>query len=102
MTGRRSTINLMNQSNPFTLQGGLTCFLSRPLQDVLVAQALTEKPLVEVGVVVGRDGVEPPETKSMHLQCTPLPLTVYLSICDLYFRVVAKLGSFYKVVSLML
>ena len=27
-----------------------------------------------------RDGVEPPETKSLDLQSSPLPLTVYLSI----------------------
>lgn len=46
-------------NNPFTLQGGLTCFLSRPLQDVLVAQALAEKPLVEVGIVVGWKELEP-------------------------------------------
>lgn len=92
----------MNQNNPFTLQGGLTCLLNLPTGSKFVAQALVVEPLDEVGIVVGRDGVEPPETKSMHLQCTPLPLTVYLPICDLYFRVVAKLGSFYKVISLML
>ena len=32
--------------------------------------------------MVDRDGVEPPEHNTTHLQCAPLPLTVYLSICN--------------------
>jgi hypothetical protein len=46
VTGRRSTINLMNRSNPFTLQGGLTCLLNLPTGSKFVAQALVVEPLL--------------------------------------------------------
>ena len=32
--------------------------------------------------MVGRDGVEPPEPEATDLQSAPLPLTVYLPICE--------------------
>ena len=39
-----------------------------------VPQVLATKPMA----MVGRDGVEPPESKTTDLQSAPLPLTVYL------------------------
>ena len=36
-------------------------------------------------IMVDRDGVEPPESKTADLQSAPLPLTVYLSIGHVLF-----------------